>query len=181
MNTRKNELGSAIKVLQARKAVSDKPRPVKLYDKTHYLVVDIAGMSGIQNLLTEETKRKLGICTFDGKQLSSGRTLVIDSVRTQATKAVRAEIATWNDTSLLPGEIQGAQIRMSQGDDLLLDLPVADTADLKFDDYRAISSTPCVKPKQDIDFIIEFPAGVTVPNLKSIFVKFSFRCTEAKQ
>ena len=187
MENRNPQLQRAIKVLGARQrqhtqAIS--PQPTKLVDKTFYLNLRVDGMSGINQLVDPNTKKIVGITNFDGNILNSGRDVVIDAIRLQfTTMGDRIENANWQSRDTLPAELQNADLRLIQSNDMLIDLPLTDTQSFKNEDYRPIATTPLLRAKEEFKLELEFPKGVTVPTNKGagLFLRLEFRVTEAKK
>lgn len=186
MENRNPQLQRAIRVLGARQRQRNqttRPQATKLVDKTFYLNVRVDGMSGINQLVDANTKKLVGITNFDGNILNSGRDVVIDAIRVQFTKiGDRIENANWQSRDTLPAELQNADLRLIQTNDMLIDLPMTDAQSFKNDDYRAIATTPVLRSKEEFKLELEFPKGVTVPLEKvPMFLRLEFRVTEAKK
>ena len=188
MENRNPQLQRAIKVLGARQrqhTQAVRPQPTKLVDKTFYLNLRVDGMSGINQLIDPNTKKIVGITNFDGNILNSGRDVVIDAIRVQfTTKGQRIESADWQSRDTLPAELQNADLRLIQTNDMLIDLPMTDVQAFKNEDYRPIATTPLLRAKEEFKLELEFPKGVTVPLAKEgtgMFLRLEFRVTEAKK
>lgn len=185
MENRNSQLQRAIKVLGARsrqETQTVRPQATKLVDKTFYLNVKVDGMSGINQLVDANTKKIVGITNFDGNLLNSGRDVVIDSIRTLFTSdGTSVENANWQNAERIPAQLQNADLRLIQTNDMLIDLPMTDTQNFKQDDHRPIATTPLLRAKEEFKLEIEFPKGVTVPNVKPLFMRLEFRVTEAKK
>jgi len=183
MENRNPQLQRAIKVLGARQrqhAQAVRPQATKLVDKTFYLNVKIDGMSGINQLVDSNTKKLVGVTNFDGNLLNSGRDVVIDSIRALFTSVgAGVESANWQNSERIPAELQNADLRLIQTNDMLIDLPMTDTQNFKDADHRPIATTPLLRAKEE--FKLEFPKGVTVPTGKPLFMRLEFRVTEAKK
>jgi hypothetical protein len=138
MENRNPQLQRAIKVLGARqRQITNVVRPhaTKLVDKTFYLNVRVDGMSGINELVDANTKKVVGITNLDGNQLNSGRDVVIDAIRVQyTTRGEKIENADWQSRDTLPAELQNAELRLIQTNDMLIDLPLTDVQNFKQDD-----------------------------------------------
>lgn len=188
MENRTPQLQRAIKVLGARQRQNTqvaKPQATKLVDKTYYLNAKVDGMSGINELVDANTKKVVGITNFDGNLLNSGRDVVIDAIRVQfTTRGSKIESADWQSRDTLPAELQNADLRLIQTNDMLIDLPLTDIQNFKNEDYRPIATTPLLRAKEEFKLELEFPKGVTVPISKDgcgMYVRFEFRVTEAKK
>ncbi|MGH2667145.1 hypothetical protein [Flavobacterium sp.] len=188
MENRNPQLQRAIKVLGARQrqhTQAVRPQPTKLVDKTFYLNLRVDGMSGINQLVDANTKKIVGITNFDGNILNSGRDVVIDAIRLQfTTTGEKLESANWQSRDTLPAELQNADLRLIQTNDMLIDLPLTDTQSFKNEDYRPIATTPLLRAKEEFKLELEFPKGVTVPAAKiggGMFLRLEFRVTEAKK
>ncbi|MGV1011786.1 MAG: hypothetical protein ACOYBS_05000 [Flavobacterium sp.] len=188
MENRNPQLQRAIKVLGARQRQTNQvvgPQATKLVDKTYYLNVKVDGMSGINELVDANTKKVVGITNFDGNLLNSGRDVVIDAIRVQfTTRGQKIESADWQSRDTLPAELQNADLRLIQTNDMLIDLPLTDVQNFKNEDYRPIATTPLLRAKEEFKLELEFPKGVTVPILKEgagMFLRLEFRVTEAKK
>jgi hypothetical protein len=185
MENRNPQLQRAIKVLGARqRQITNVVRPhaTKLVDKTFYLNVRVDGMSGINELVDANTKKVVGITNLDGNQLNSGRDVVIDAIRVQyTTRGEKIENADWQSRDTLPAELQNAELRLIQTNDMLIDLPLTDVQNFKQDDYRPIATTPLLRAKEEFKLELEFPKGVNVPAGKPLFLRLEFRITEAKK
>lgn len=185
MENRNPQLQRAIKVLGARQrqhAQSVRPQATKLVDKTFYLNVKVDGMSGINQLVDANTKKLVGVTNFDGNLLNSGRDVVIDSIRTMFTSDGKGvESANWQNTERIPAELQNADLRLIQTNDMLIDLPMTDTQNFKDADHRPIATTPLLRAKEEFKIELEFPKGVTIPAGKPLFMRLEFRVTEAKK
>jgi hypothetical protein len=84
-------------------------------------------MSGINELVDANTKKVVGVTNLDGNQLNSGRDVVIDAIRVQYTiKGEKIENADWQSRDTLPAELQNAELRLIQTNDMLIDLPLTD-------------------------------------------------------
>jgi hypothetical protein len=187
MENRNSQLQRAIKVLGARQRQTNhtvRPQATKLVDKTFYLNVKVDGMSGINQLVDANTKKIVGITNFDGNQLNSGRDVVIDAIRIQfTTRGSKMESADWQSRDTLPAELQNADLRLIQTNDMLIDLPLTDIQNFKYDDYRPIATTPLLRAKEEFKLELEFPKGVNVPMKEglSMYLRLEFRVTEAKK
>lgn len=187
MENRNPQLQRAIKVLGARQRQTNqvvRPQATKLVDKTYYLNVKVDGMSGINELVDANTKKIVGVTNFDGNLLNSGRDVVIDAIRVQfTTKGDKIENADWQSRDTLPAELQNADLRLIQTNDMLIDLPLTDVQNFKTEDYRPIATTPLLRAKEEFKLELEFPKGVTVPIKEGIhmFLRLEFRVTEAKK
>lgn len=188
MENRNPQLQRAIKVLGARQRQTSqiaRPQATKLVDKTYYLNVKVDGMSGINELVDANTKKVVGITNFDGNLLNSGRDVVIDAIRVQfTTKGLKIESADWQSRDTLPAELQNADLRLIQTNDMLIDLPLTDVQNFKTEDFRPIATTPLLRAKEEFKLELEFPKGVTVPISKEgsgMFLRLEFRVTEAKK
>ena len=185
MENRNPQLQRAITVLGARQrqhTQAVRPQPTKLVDKTFYLNIRVDGMSGINQLVDANTKKIVGITNFDGNLLNSGRDVVIDAIRIQyTTLGDKIESANWQNKDTLPAELQNADLRLIQSNDMLIDLPLTDTQSFKNEDYRPIATTPLLRAKEEFKLELEFPKGVTVPGGKALFMRLEFRVTEAKK
>jgi hypothetical protein len=188
MENRNPQLQRAIKVLGARQRQNTqavRPQATKLVDKTFYLNIRVDGMSGINQLVDPNTKKIVGVTNFDGNILNSGRDVVIDAIRVQfTTKGLRIESADWQNRDTLPAELQNADLRLIQTNDMLIDLPMTDAQAFKNEDYRPIATTPLLRAKEEFKLELEFPKGVTVPLAKEgagMFMRLEFRVTEAKK
>lgn len=185
MENRNPQLQRAIKVLGARQRQNTqavRPQATKLVDKTFYLNIRVDGMSGINQLVDPNTKKIVGVTNFDGNILNSGRDVVIDAIRLQFTMlGDRIENANWQSRDTLPAELQNADLRLIQTNDMLIDLPLTDTQAFRNEDYRPIATTPLLRAKEEFKLELEFPKGVTVPNKVPLFLRLEFRVTEAKK
>lgn len=185
MENRNLQLNRAIKVLSSRRRQNEvalRPQPTKLVDKTFYLNTRVDGMSGINQLVDANTKKLVGITNFDGNLLNSGRDVVIDAIRIQfSTTGGKLESANWLGRETLPAELQNADLRLIQTNDMLIDLPLTDMYGFKFEDYRPIATTPLLRAKEEFKLELEFPKGVSVPNQTPLFMRIEFRVTEAKK
>ena len=76
-----------------------------------------------------------------------------------------------------------AQFIEDQTNDMLIDLPLTDIQNFKFDDYRPIATTPLLRAKEEFKLELEFPKGVNVPIKEgvSMYLRLEFRVTEAKK
>lgn len=186
MENRNPQLQRAIRVLGARNRQNTRmarPQTTKLVDKTFYLNVRIDGMSGINQLVDANTKKLVGITNFDGNIFNSGRDVVIDSIRTLFTSdGTSVENANWQNSERIPAQLQNADLRLIQTNDMLIDLPMTDTQSFKQEDHRPIATTPLLRAKEEFKLELEFPKGVSVPSGKApLFLRFEFRVTEAKK
>lgn len=183
---RQASLGRAIKVIGGkRQAQQVAPMPTKLTDKTYYIAFLATGKAGTFDIVDSNTKKVRGITNFDGNSLAVGRELVIDSVRvlqaiaakdTPVAKVLFREGVTYE--SILQSDFQ-----MTQGNESLIDLPMTDLTNFKNEDFRAISTTPVLRSKEEFKMQLLFPAEVTVPlvNDKDVYLRIEFRVTEAKK
>ena len=139
-------------------------------------------MSGINQLVDANTKKIVGVTNFDGNLLNSGRDVVIDSIRTLFTSdGTSVENANWQNAERIPAQLQNADLRLIQTNDMLIDLPMTDTQNFKENDHRPIATTPLLRAKEEFKLELEFPKGVTIPNTKPFFMRLEFRVTEAKK
>lgn len=185
---RKEQLTRAVTVLaarsQARTQAQQRPKsdPTRLTDSTFYVNVRVDGLAGTTQLIDSNTKRLVGVTNFDGDTLKSGRDLVIDSVRTIFTDVgTKVEDASWFAPKAVVAELAGAEIRMKQNNEVLIDLPISDTQGFKDEDFRAISTTPLLKALETFSLELEIPKGVTVPAGAPLFLKIAIRCIQAKK
>lgn len=185
---RKAQLTRAVSVLAARSQArtlaqrTPKSDPTRLTDSTFYINLRVDGLAGTTQLIDSNTRRLVGVTNFDGDTLKSGRDLVIDGIVTVYTATgTKVEDASWFAPTAPIKELAGAEIRLKQGNEVLIDLPISDTQGFKQDDYRAISTTPLLKALETFQLELEIPKGVTVPNAAPLFLKIAIRCIQAKK
>ncbi len=181
---RKSELASAVATLKA-KANGGVPRvgQVGLTDKTLYLNVSCKGQGGTIQLVDVNTKREVGITNIDGNKLNAGRDYVLDSFRVlkgKGTANLKEEI--WGITDPLHGVIQNAEVRIKQGGNVLVDMPIKDLYNQSTEEhFRSLSTSPLIRSNMEFEFEIEYPKGVAVPTDAEYNLRFEFRVHQAKR
>lgn len=190
MNRKEKMLDAKALYLARREAlglpVSNTPTRIK--DRTFYLNVKVEGLSGGGEikLNDSDTKKVVGITNFDGSNLVKGRVLIIDSIRTRFSDNGTVVQNADFQLSAFYKELQNAELRLVQGKEVLIDMPITDTQAFKSDDFREISSLPTIVDEQEFNWLLELPKGVTVPasvrgGANSVFLSIQVRCTEFKQ
>lgn len=185
MSSRKEALLDAKELYLARRKALGLPvgnTVTRVKDKTFYLNVRIDGKSGVQKLIDNETKKVVGITNFDKNTLVKGRVLVIDSIRTKVTNLGRSEKEASYGNILLTGEMQGIELTLTQGKEVLIDLPLSDTAGFVKDDFRPLSNMPMIVDEQEFEWSIEIPKDVIIDASPTagngVFLSIQVRCTE---
>jgi hypothetical protein len=183
---RRSELASAVATLRA-KARGGVARigNVGLTDKTLYLNVKTAGMGGTVQLVDVNTKREVGVTNLDGNKLNSGRDYIIDGIRVLYGKNVaetNLNNEKWLDpnTVELPAVLQNAEIRIKQGENVLLDMPLRDLYENPDAAFRSISTSPLIISNKEFEFEIQFPTSVSVPTDLPYNIRFEMRAHQGK-
>lgn len=187
---RQEELSNAILKLQARKVaigVQGSSLPTKVTDTTLYLVHRVDGNSNIVELTTDETKKEIGVTNFDGNKLAKGRNFVMDGLKVCLSQGgLVIKNVDWKGDArinLIP-ELANAELKLVQGENMLLNIPVADLFLSNDDDnFRAIGSTPVIGEETPIKWTLTYPNGVAVPaeSTHGIFMRIEARGFQAIQ
>ncbi len=183
--SRKAQLLSAVATLKAKdnNGIPHVGR-VALTDKTLYLNVNVKGQGGTIQLIDVNTKREVGVTNIDGNKLNPGRDYIIDGVRvlkgTTSSANVRSE--KYSQTAVLDEALQNAEIRIKQGGNVLVDMPMSDISNPSSinEVFRNISTSPLIVSNQEFEFEIEYPKGVTVSGAADLNIRFEFRVHQAK-
>lgn len=186
---RAQQVSNAIALVQARRKALGLPVsnvPTKVTDTTLYVVARVDGLSNIAKLTNDDTKKKVGITNFDGNKLADGRDAIIDSMKIEVVQGgLVLNNADWSDTSNgIPKELQNAELKLKQGEQILYSTPVSDLILSNDDDnYRDIASTPYLASKEPIEWVLEFADGVAIPAeaVNGIYIKISCRAIQAIQ
>jgi hypothetical protein len=180
---RQAQLVNAIQKLQARsKAVGGTRNnlPTKVSDTTMYLVHRVDGNASIIELTDEQTKKEVGVTNFDGNKLAKGRNFVMDEMKvTLAKDGLVAKNVDWKGkkVTLIP-ELANAELKISQGENMLLSISVSDLSlSNDDDDFRTIGSTPVFGEETPIKWVLTYPNGVAVPaeTTDGLFLKIECR------
>ena len=182
--SRKGQLLSAVSTLKAKEN-SGIPHvgKVALTDKTLYLNVNVKGQGGTIQLIDVNTKREVGVTNLDGNKLNAGRDYIIDGIRvlkgSTAAASVKAEV--YVTTGNLVEALQNAEIRIKQGGNILVDMPMSDLYNGNSNEiFRNISTSPLIVSNQEFEFEIEYPKGVAVSGAADLNIRFEFRAHQAK-
>lgn len=185
---RQEELSNAIGKFQARKVaigLQGSSLPTKVTDTTLYLVHRVDGNSNIVELTNDETKKEIGVTNFDGNKLAKGRNFVMDGLKVRlAQGGLVLKNVDWADNLALIPELANAELKLVQGENMLLNIPVADLVLSNDDDnFRAIGSTPVLGEETPIKWTLTYPNGVAVPAelVDGIFMKIEARGFQAIQ
>lgn len=182
--SRKTQLLSAVSTLKAKDqdGIPHVGR-VALTDKTIYLNVNVRGQGGTIQLIDVNTKREVGVTNLDGNRLNAGRDYIIDGIRvlkgTTASANVRNE--KYTTAGVLVEALQNAELRIKQGGNILMDLPMSDVFNGSQNElFRNISTSPLIVSNKEFEFEIEYPKGVSVPADADMNIRFEFRAHQAK-
>lgn len=181
---RKSELASAVATLHAKgNGGVPKVGQVALTDKTLYLNLSVKGQAGTVQLVDVNTKREVGITNIDGLKLNAGRDYVVDSLRLLVGKGsenLKSEI--WMADASLNGVIQNAEIRLKQGGNVLIDMPLSDIYNgLSPELFRSLSTSPLLRSNMEFEWEIEYPKGVSVPTDREYNIRLEARVHQAKR
>lgn len=182
--SRKAQLLSAVSTLKAKEN-SGIPHvgKVALTDKTLYLNVNVRGQGGTIQLVDVNTKREVGVTNLDGNKLNPGRDYIIDGIRVMkgSTAAASVKSEVYVTTGTLDKALQNAEIRIKQGGNILIDMPVSDLYNGSQEEiFRTISTSPLIVSNQEYEFEIEYPKGVAVSDAADLNIRFEFRAHQAK-
>jgi hypothetical protein len=182
--SRKSQLLSAVSTLKAKEnnGIPHVGR-VALTDKTLYLNVSVKGNAGTIQLIDVNTKREVGVTNIDGNKLNAGRDYIIDSMRILRGSVDTANVKAdkYLATGTLVEALQNAEIRIKQGGNILVDMPVSDLFNgSPIEMFRNISTSPLIVSNQEFEFEIEYPRGVSVPADANMNIRFEFRVHQAK-
>lgn len=182
--SRKGQLLSAVSTLKAKdnNGIPHVGR-VALTDKTLYLNVNVKGQGGTIQLIDVNTKREVGVTNLDGNKLNAGRDYIIDGIRvlkgSTASASVKSEV--YVATGTLIEALQNAEIRIKQGGNILVDMPMSDLYNPNAQElFRNISTSPLIVSNQEFEFEIEYPRGVAVSGAADLNIRFEFRAHQAK-
>lgn len=186
---RAQQVSNAIALVQARRKALGLPVsnvPTKVTDTTLYVVARVDGLSNIAKLTNDDTKKKVGVTNFDGNKLADGRDAIIDSMKIEVAKdGLVLNNVDWKGAAVaLPAELANAELKLKQGEKILLTVPVSDLVLSNDDDnYRDIASTPYLASKEPIEWVLEFADGSTVPVelVNGVYIKISCRAIQAIQ
>lgn len=175
-------LKTALADFQTPRGSNAPQRKRNIIDTTFYLNVDVKGASGIMNLVDSNTKRVVGITNFDGNALNAGREISIRGVRLLMGSKSETDIknADYNFGYVTP-EVKNAELRIIQGENRLIDMPVSDIVQFKDADFRSLITNAFIKSQEDFRIELEFPKGVSVPTSVSAFIRLEFRLAESKR
>jgi hypothetical protein len=186
---RAQQVSNAIALVQARRKALNLPVssvPTKVTDTTLYLVARVDGLSNIAKLTNDDTKKKVGVTNFDGNKLADGRDAIIDSIKIEVAKdGLILNNVDWVGKKVnLPSELANAELKLKQGEKILLNIAVSDLVLSNDDDnYRDIASTPYLGAKEPIEWTLELADGSTVPveTVDGVYIKISCRAIQAIQ
>lgn len=183
--SRRTELASAVATIKAkRNGGIPKVGQVELTDKTLYLNVSVKGHGGTIQLIDVNTKREVGVTNIDGIKLNAGRDYILDGIRllrgSTASASVRSE--KYTSTGTLVEALQNAEIRIKQGGNLLVDMPISDLFNGSSEElFRSMSTSPLIRSNMEYEFEIEYPKGVSVPSDVENNIRFELRVHQAKR
>ena len=188
--TRRVELASAVATIKAKRN-GGIPRvgQLKLTDKTLYLNVKIKGNAGIVNLVDVNTRREVGITNIDGNKLNAGRDYILDSMRVLvgATGSDDLKNETWvspwsiTGQNSLPKAFLGAEFRINQDRNQLVDMPITDLCQDGFvSSFRSLSTSPLIRSNMEFEMEIEYPKGVSVPADQEYNIRIEVRAHQAQ-
>ena len=188
--SRRTELASAVATIKAKRN-GGIPRvgQLKLTDKTLYLNVKIKGNAGIVNLVDVNTRREVGVTNIDGNKLNAGRDYILDSIRvlvgTTSSENLKDEtwVSPWNiaGQNILPKAFLGAELRINQDRNQLVDMPVTDLCQDGFvSSFRSLSTTPLIRSNMEFEIEIEYPKGVSVPTDREYNIRIEVRAHQAQ-
>lgn len=178
--SRESKRGMAFNVLKQKGLVQE---GAKLTDTVKYIVVDISGASGIFPIMDSNTKRKVGVCNFDGNRLNVGRHLVIDGIKIEkATAGTTPETAQFSGNTILPAELSNTEFRVEQSGLVPIDVPTNELnqrADSTYGvKFREFTTAPVLVANEEMEMFLHFPTGVTAP--ANTIVKVSFNVHQIK-
>lgn len=183
------QVSNAIALVQARRkalGLQVSNVPTKVTDTTLYLVARVDGKSSIVKLTNDDTKKAVGVTNFDGNKLADGRDAIIDSMKIEVAKngLILSNVDWAGEKIDLPAQLANAELKLKQGEKILLAIPVADLVLSNDDDnYRDIASTPYLASKEPIEWVLEFADGAAIPAeaADGIYIKISCRAIQAIQ
>lgn len=177
---RESKRALAFKILNEKQLVQP---GAKLTDTVKYIVVDVSNASGIFPIMDSNTKKKVGVCNFDGNTLNVGRHLVIDGIKIEkATSGSTPETAQFIGNTTLPGEFSSSEFRVEQYNSVPIDIPTIELSQRAQSTYgaayREFTTAPVLVANEEIGMFLQFPAGVSVP--ANTIIKVSFNCHQIK-
>ncbi|MFC7774085.1 hypothetical protein [Flavobacterium sp. GCM10027622] len=178
--SRESKRGLAFATLKNKGLVQE---GAKLTDTVKYIVVDISGAGGIFPIMDSNTKKKVGVCNFDGNKLNVGRHLVIDGIKIEkATAGSTPETAQFSGNTTLPPELSNTEFRVKQGESVPIDISTSDLnqrADSTYGiKYREFTTAPVLVANEEMEMYLHFPASVAAP--ANTIIKVSFNCHQIK-
>ncbi len=152
-------------------------------ETVEYVTANLKGASSIHNLTKASASESVGVQTFDSNKLDTGEHMVIDSVKgemaIETIDAKSAGNASYNKTA--PSELLSADIVIKQANELLR-FPISEihksnptATNSNEDKYRFVGHAPIIEAAKVLAIWVEFPEGVTMPEDKDYFFRFSFR------
>lgn len=150
----------------------------KVSDKTHYTTFDAKGKGSTVKLFNSNTKKLVGVTSFDANKFNKGRHFVVDGIRILIEgTATDVKEASWKSTP--DKAILNSEITISQDSDIIT-LPVTDLIAPNYQTiqeggFRSIASAPVLLPEQEFQITWEFPDGVGVDNAQVQLVRIELR------
>lgn len=188
MNSRKQELASAVATLKAKNTQGGEPKigQVGLIDKTIYIGFETTGKAGIMKVVDVNTKRLVGITNLDGNKLDAGRDYIIDGARILfGNDNDPVEAQNWQSGRTCPDALKNAEIRILQGSKVIFDMPVSDLiyneSASGITEFRSVSTSPLLVSNKEFEIEIEFPSGQSIPSADKSFARLEFRAHQAKR
>lgn len=160
-----------------------------MYDTTLYINANVAGISGIHNVVDVNIKKIVGITNFDGNKFNTGRNIIIKGVRalfceTSNPNGDSLQKADWFNNDRLPAELQNSELSIMQGNKKKFSIPMSDLQGQKFEDFRKVFTNPFIAHNEEFEIQIETPKGVSVPGEdvgKFVsYLRLEFQVAEAK-
>lgn len=149
----------------------------KVMDRTHYITLDAKGKGSNVDLLDSNTRKLVGLTSFDANKFNKGRHFVIDGIRVLSeTTATKAEEGTWKsdfDKGLINAEL------IIEQDEELITLPLSDllckkNGEVEGGNFRSVASAPTIMPEKEFNVRLKFPVGVNVADTTN-FLRVEFR------
>ena len=185
MHRGKHTVVTAIEILK-QKAEGGQARlgDFTLTDTAFYINFDANGLGGKFNLVDSKTRQVVGVTNIDGEKFAAGKDVVIDAISLKCGFGLSIDSADYSDNFGIDARVKNAEIRINQGKNVLLNLPVTEIIanENTIEIFKRALTTPIlIKSNQLFEIQIELPKNQSITNLPNVFFRLEMTATQAKR